>query len=239
MNPVRRYKRYADAVLILMVGGAIWFHQLAFSVSRLGEPFDTLVTALGVVITYELTMSLIEWAAARSDLFLKFYWGSDFLNGVWFYTSENSEDRKNLGVWRIRQDFFGTSFSGFRLDERFRRRSDVHSITEFELREGKYEVVSKRVDQDIGPSEFLSRHSLVPDTPVRQGVFSYPIRMRGETELVGGAKSGVISSNAVFTKVPEVGGDQEMIEWLQARFAFDSKEKAWRRLSPPAGHDKD
>lgn len=230
-GPVARYKRYADAVLVALVGGAIWLHETGFSEAKFGEPFDTMIVAIGTVLTYEGIIALIEWGAPKSPLFLKLYWGRDYLNGYWYYTSQNDAGQDNLGVWRIDQDLFGTQFFGFRLAPDFSRISTVRSVTDFERIEGQFEIIAKRIDRDYGNSEALSRTSLVPDPPRRHGIFFYPTRMRGETVLAGGEKSGLVAANGVFTKVPGISADQEMVAWLRARFVYDPAARRWKALA--------
>lgn len=228
-GPVARYKRYADGLLIALVGAAIWVHGFGFSDPKFGEPVDTIIVAVGTVLSYEFITFLIDWLADKSSLFLRIYWGQEYLHGLWYYTSQNDEGQDNLGVWRIKQDLFGTQMYGFRLSANFERLSTVTSITDFKFDDDGYEVVCKRTDFDFSRLEYFSRSRVIPDEPERHGIFFYPTTMRGETVLAGGEKSGLLSSNAVFVKLPKVHSDQEMVAMLQAMYEFDSGTNRWKR----------
>jgi hypothetical protein len=230
-GPVGRYKRYADALLIALVGIAIWAHEAGFSDPKFGEPADTIIVAVGAVLSYEAIMFLIEWGARKSKTFLMIYWGQDYLDGLWYYTSSNDEGQSNLGVWRIKQDLFGTQLFAFRLGANFERLSTVASITDFDSSGGWYEVICKRTDFDFSRLEYFSRSRFVPDEPERHGIFVYSTTMRGETVLAGGEKSGLLSSNAVFVKLPDARSEHEMVAILQAMFRFDADSGQWKRLA--------
>jgi hypothetical protein len=233
-GPVARYKRYADLVLVGLVGCAIWLHKTGFSEPRFGEPIDTIIVAVGTILSYEAIIALVEWAAPKSPLFLKVYWGKDYLAGYWFYTSQNDAGQHNLGVWRIDQDLFGTQFFGFRLAPDFSAISTVRSVTDFERSEGQFDIIAKRTDHDYGQVAALSRTCLVPGPLGRHGLFFYPTRMRGVTTLAGGPKNGLVALNGDFTKVDAIASDQDMVEWLKARFVHDEASGRWTKLAAPA-----
>ncbi|HYJ28889.1 MAG TPA: hypothetical protein VEW25_00935, partial [Allosphingosinicella sp.] len=119
----------------------------------------------------------------------------------------------------------------FRLSPNFERLSTVRSITDFERIEGQYDVIAKRTDWDYGKSEGLSRTRLIPDAPGRHGLFFYPTRMRGETVLYGGEKSGLVAANGAFTKVPGISTDKEMLDCLTKIFVFNDTALRWESVS--------
>lgn len=193
MNSRARFKVVCATVFAVTVsvtlaaGDAIDFEALFGGYSKV-------VLLVLSLLGYGLVLEAVLKAIDRFDTLKKLYWGSLYLDGLWSYTSySNGVDY--FGVWRIEQDSLGIRVVAFGLDEQLRRRSTVKSVSDLLGDNGVFEIVNVRWDLAGGVRQQYSRSVLVPDLPVRHGIFRYPDVIRGETIIYGGADDSSVASN--------------------------------------------
>jgi hypothetical protein len=146
---------------------------------------------------------------------MKWYWGKKYLDGLWTYTSHDDEGNEYLGVWRIDQSIYGSTVIAFGLDKQFRRRTRVKSVSDIEGKRGVYEILNERMDWEHTKTSSYSKTTLIPDAPTSRFPFSYAIVMRGETEIFGGPRDGIVTQNVIFKKHEDVNTEEELIEKLK------------------------
>jgi hypothetical protein len=191
MDGYRRFEALSVTVFGATLSGALLL-QHHFDLRLLFGRYAPLALILAGLLSYDMLYKLCVTGIKSSGFLKKIYWGGMYLEGLWEYASFDGH-ADFIGIWRIEQDAFGTKVVAFGLDENFRRRSTLNSVSDLMGTGGVYEIINKRWDLEQGSRVQFSRTTLVPDKPLRKGMFSYPAVIRGETVIFGGKTDGVIN----------------------------------------------
>jgi hypothetical protein len=216
-----RFQRLATGLLLCVTVYAIAIFQLLGGAANVSIPLQWLLTLLSCGALYNALIHASLTAINRSDRLLSLYWGAGlYWRGLWHYTSHH-EGTTYLGIWRIDQDALGIRVRAFGLDGQYIRRFTAYSVSdvrEASAEPGVYEVINIRHDyEDSEKDESLvySKSRLVPESPVRLArLCRGPIRMRGETRIYGGRRSGLLARDVVLERHLEVTSEQELTEAL-------------------------
>ena len=227
MKKTSQFRGLSATIMIFVVGSALAISGAGIRITDLGQPFDIVILSLLSVVSYEMLITFLFYIAENSDFFKKAYWGRKYLDGIWFYTSQDDQGGNNLGIYRISQDLFQTKLVAFRLGADFQKASMVNSVSDFLDVDNHHEVLCRRTDWDFSRGEYFSKAIIHPDEAVRKGLFRYPVVMRGEVIIYGGELNGLLSSNVVWNKIPDCPTEQSAIEYLRKRYRFDARRKRW------------
>lgn len=223
MSAYRRFEGLSVVVFGATLSATLFVKENVDLDAFLGPYAPVVLVVLGLLsydALYKATLSAIK----RSTLLKKIYWGHLYLEGLWEYSSHEG-GREFIGVWRIEQDAFRTSVIAFGLDDAFRRRSTVQSVSDLLGADGVFEIINRRWDLTEGSRVQFSRTTLVPDRPVRHGLFSYPDVIRGETIIYGGSIDGLINHDLKMHRRDQHGSEEGLIGEMRER----------RRLRPAPG----
>jgi hypothetical protein len=157
--------------------------------------------------------ALLKWAIflVNNNSFLKrMYWGELYLDGFWYYTSFEG-GKEFFGLWRITQDVMTTKIIAFGLDDNFRRRSTVQSVSDLIGSAGVYQVINVRWDATEGDRQQYAKTVLVPDKPVGPFLRKTSKYIRGETTLYGGNLDGLINLDLKMQRWMDVHSEDEAI----------------------------
>lgn len=169
-----------------------------------------ILSMIGYGFIYKAAIhSINKWS-----FFKKIYWGENYFDGLWSYTSHcNGKDY--FGIWRVEQDVFELRVVAFGLDDDFRRRSTVQSVSDLIGRNGVFEVVNVRWDLSEGQRQQFSRTVIVPDLTTGHFPFRYPQVIRGETMLYGSSQDGEIAHNLRMVRRDDCKTEDELIAKLR------------------------
>lgn len=168
-----------------------------------------LATSKGV---YELIIRFLFWLINSSETALKLYWGDLYLKGLWSY-EYTLKGKRYFGVWDIRQDVNGTSVVGNGLDDDFRLRTIVRSVSPLLSETGGYYFINSRNEMENDNAQVFSKSTLLLDRPM--GFLRSVSSMRGITVVYGGPSDKQLHPNVVFHRHNDVGSIDELIEKLK------------------------
>lgn len=185
--------------------------------------FDVGLIVVGAAGLYSLLLKLaVDWLNT-SDTLLKFYWGRHYMKGLWVYTSHDHLNNNYRGVYRFDQDAFGTTVVAFGIDAEYRKRTSVTSVA-VTFSGSSWVIVSQRTDWEYTDKPAYSRTVATPDVPVKNGLFAYPMIIRGETQIFGGARDGLVTRNVTFRRREDVQTEDELLNKLRQEAAVDPDE---------------
>ena len=213
MNSRARFKAVCASVFALTVSVTLAANK-ALDFAVLFGRWAPLVLLILSLLGYGIILETILKAIDRSAVLKKLYWGGHYLDGLWSYTSF-SAGIEYFGIWRISQDSLGVRVVAFGLDDQFRRRSTVKSVSDLLGQDGVFEIINSRWDITDGVRTQYSRTVLVPDTPVRHGLFTYPDFIRGETIIYGGRDDSTIASDLRMRRRSDCKTEEELVQALR------------------------
>jgi hypothetical protein len=215
MNGHQRFEALSVAVFAATLSGALYVNANLDLKAVFGTYASSVLVVVGL-LSYDMLYKICIFGIKHSDLLKKLYWGPMYLEGLWEYASFDGQ-HEFLGVWRIEQDAFRTSVVAFGLDAGFRRRSTVQSVSDLLGADGVYEIINRRWDLEQGSRVQFSRTTLVPDKPVRQGLFTFPAVIRGETMIFGGKIDGMINYDLRMWRRDGPKSEDELIAQIRER----------------------
>lgn len=169
-----------------------------------------LVTAKGL---FDALICAVYFAIRTSQTLLRLYWGKYYLQGLWSYEYFLG-DARFVGIWRIDQDLDNVRVVGSGLDENYRVRTIVRSISPLIEETNAYFVINDRTELTTN-SHVYSKTTLIVDRPRTR--LGQPLTMRATTEVFGGPSSGQVHPNVIFTRRPDAETEQEVIDALRAQ----------------------
>jgi hypothetical protein len=217
MNSRARFKAVCATVFAITVSVTLAVNN-AYDFTTLFGGYSPLVLLILSLFGYGVVLEAALFAINTSSPLKKLYWGSLYLDGLWSYTSF-SDGREYFGIWRIEQDSLGIRVVAFGLNDEFRRRSTVKSVSDLLGDSGVFEIVNARWDLTFGVRTQYSRTVLVPDKSVRHGLFSYPDVIRGETIIYGGDDDSSIASDLIMRRRSDCSTEDELIAALRTERA--------------------
>jgi hypothetical protein len=215
MNTKHRFKALSISVFGVTLS-AILFAQKKFALDPsviFGQYAPLAVVALSL-LSYDMVYKLSILAIDKFAFLKKLYWRSLYLDGLWSYTSR-SERQEFFGVWRIQQDVLGLNVVAFGLTSDFHRRSTVKSVSDIFGENGVFDVINDRWDLSAGNRHQFSHTRLVPDQPIRHGVFYYPDVIRGETTIYGSNLDGEIAYDLRMIRRTDCRTEEDLIAKLK------------------------
>lgn len=171
-----------------------------------------LVTSKGL---FDGLVAAIYFAMRNSERLLSIYWGRSYLHGLWSY-EYFLDDRRFVGIWRIEQDLDNVRIVGSGLDEHYRVRTLVRSVSPLIEETNAYFVINDRAEM-VTNSHVYSKTTLIVDRPPKR--FARPLTMRATTEVFGGPSSGQFHPNVIFRRHPEAETEQHVIDALRSQAA--------------------
>jgi hypothetical protein len=214
---IDRFRTFSVWIVVLAVSLTIFLDQKVFSVVTTNLYFRAALVWLSGVLTYEVIVKLLFSFGGRMKIVLAAYYGKFYLHGYWHYTSRNKDNKMFLGVWKIEQDLYETRVTAFGLDDKFGKRSSVHS-TACVLSPERMLFINERTDFNEDPNRdlFSKTTAITAEMRRRLLVFRHPIVLLGETELFGGGRSGEVNTNVVLRKHPEIDSFEALIKKLRS-----------------------
>jgi hypothetical protein len=209
MNSRTRFKFVCASVFALTITVTLAMNEAYDFRAVFGQRSALILLALAL-FEYGVVLEVFLFAIDRFSVLKKLYWGGLYLDGLWSYTSF-SEGVEYFGIWRIEQDSLGLRVIAFGLDDQFRRRSTVKSVSDMLGDGGVFEIVNARWDLSDGVRTQYSRSVLVPDVPVRHWLFSYPDVVRGETIIYGGRGDSSIAYDLRMRRRDDCQTEEELI----------------------------
>lgn len=229
MSISRRRQHLNVTVLLLVVflamQASIYFPELSDS------PLVQAIIVLSSKGVYELLVALIFWLIHSSSHLMHMYWGRLYLNGLWSY--EYSLNGKTFfGVWDITQDADGIQVVGNGLDDSFRVRTIVRSVSPLIEEQGGYFVLNARNELANDNARVFSKTTLLLDHPRRP--WNLVMSMRATTEVFGGPSDRQLHANVVFTRHPEAASVEDVAALLRKKYSSMTEEPAVPRTLPSA-----
>lgn len=219
MNISSRRQNLNVAVLLLVVFLALQASSLFPALDE--SPLIQAVVILSSKGIYELLVALIFWCIRSSATLMHWYWGRLYLNGLWSY--EYSLNHKiYFGVWDISQDTDGLQVVGNGLDDEFRVRTIVRSVSPLIEEQGGYFVLNARNELSNDNARVFSKTTLLLDHPNRP--WQLVMSMRATTEVFGGPSDRQLHANVVFTRHPKATSVEDVAALLRVRFGSDVKD---------------
>jgi len=222
MNTKHRFKALSISVFGMSIS-LVLLLQKSFALDPkaiFGQYAPLAVLALSL-LSYDLIYKLSIASIDKFAFLKKLYWANLYLDGLWSYTSR-SDIEEFFGVWRIQQDVQGLSVVAFGLTADFHRRSTVKSVSDIFGEGGVFEVINSRWDLSAGDRRQFSHTRLVPDQPVRHGLFHYPDVMRGETTIYGSNLDGEVAYDLRMQRRDDCRTEEELIAKLKQERATRS-----------------
>ena len=213
MNSRGRFKAVCASVFGVTISATLALNE-SFDFSAAFGRYSPVVLFALALLGYEAVLETALFAIDRFGVLKKLYWGSLYLDGLWSYTSY-SDDVEYFGIWRIDQDSLGIRVVAFGLDEQFRRRSTVKSVSDLIGDGGVFETVNARWDLAEGVRTQYSRTVLVPDVAVRHRLFAYPDVIRGETIIYGGADDSSIAYDLKMRRRDDCRTEEDLVAALR------------------------
>jgi hypothetical protein len=216
MNTKDRFRNLCITVFGVTIAWAVLAHNpFGPQLQTTFGAYYPYVFILASLIGYDLILKALIYAIDHLGIFKKLYWGPLYLEGLWSYTS-CSKETEFFGIWRIEQDVFETKVVAFGLDQNFRRRSTVKSVSDLLGEKGVFEIINERWDLEVGVRKQFSRTVLVPDKAVRHHVvFRYPDVLRGETIIYGGSEDSFIASDLRMKRRVDCATEDDLIAKLK------------------------
>lgn len=168
-----------------------------------------LATSKGV---YELMVHFLFWVIDSWEFALRLYWGKLYIKGVWSY-EYTLNGKAYRGVWDIRQDVNGTTVVGNGLDEDFRLRTIVRSVSPLFEEAGGYYFINSRNEMMNDNAQVFSKTTLLLDHT--RGFLKGVTSMRGITVVYGGPSDRQLHPNVVFLRHEHIGSIEELIEKMR------------------------
>jgi hypothetical protein len=125
----------------------------------------------------------------------------------------NISSKRYIGVLDIQQDTDGVSVVGNGLDDYFRLRTMVRSVSPLIEEAGGYIINSRSELTGSQNIEVFSKTTLLIDRNC--SVFKKPRCMRGITEVYGGPSDKQLHPNVTFHKHDDVSSIEELIDKLK------------------------
>lgn len=124
-----RLERWNIAIITTVIIYTVVIQRLLLANPIINPLIDSIAIFLTSLGVYRILINILHFLTKTNPFLLRFYWGNQYLNGLWSYTyyRDNQELR---GIWRIDQDLYSTKILGFGIDEKMRRRSRVRSVTD-------------------------------------------------------------------------------------------------------------
>lgn len=173
------------------------------------------ITFLSSIGCYKSVSSLVFWAIDKVQFIRRLVLGRSYLEGMWSYTYLLN-GKEHFGIWRIEQDSHTTRVKGFGLNDDFRTRSDVRSVSDLLEVNEAFEIVNTRSDSPHKDRKYYSKTTLIPDYKKR-GLLKSAYRMRGETVIFGGPLSGNVHDDLLFEKHFDAETEEDVIAILKSR----------------------
>ncbi len=179
-----------------------------------------LQTAPGVIVAlatskgiYELLITSMTAAINNSNVFLRAFWGTLYIKGFWSY--EYTLDGKLYrGVWEIQQDINGIKVVGNGLDDDFRLRTIVRSVSPLIEEAGGYFVINSRNEMAQGNQKVFSKTTLLISKP--KHFWQRSLAMRAITEVYGGTSDKQVHPNVIFRLHTNVDSIEELIDEMKS-----------------------
>jgi hypothetical protein len=232
MKTKSRFKSLSISVFGITIAGAMYVHnRFGLDLRNIFGDYTPYILIVISLFSYDFLYTVSIKAIDSNSVLKKIYWGSLYLDGLWSYTSRSSAE-EFFGVWRIDQSVLGIKVVAFGLDNEFRRRSTVESVSDVLGEDGVFEVINSRWDLSEGVRQQFSRTVLVPDQAIRHWVFSYPDIIRGETMIYGSSLDGSIAYDLRMKRRRDCRTEDELIAKLQQERSV----QAPARLREAASH---
>ncbi len=213
MTGSRRSGKLEDLVLLSVLFVAVqldnWIPDLEKSAFYLPV---ALLTAKGV---YEIILRSVRFVILHSSVLMRLYWGRLYLAGYWSYEYTRG-GITFFGIWRFEQDLDDVRIVGGGLNNEFRPRTIVRSVSPLIEDQGAYFVLNVRSELDQATGHILpvySKTTLILDTPRR--FFREVITLRATTEVYGGPSTGQLHPDVVFHKHPGAYSDEDVVNELR------------------------
>lgn len=207
-----------NKIVSITVGLAI---VIGIAINDSLEHIPGIHSILRLIITFSISAIIHEamfWMLTKMinhfEVFLKLFWGKNYIKGFWSYTYVINGEKK-YGAWCIDQNIDAITIKGFGITSTGIRRSDVQSLTSLIERGNDYEVVNMR--KDISSNGEMSDEFYYSKTTLHfqqrktfMNLFNYPLRMDGTTYIYGGNLSGNVHTQLTFTKHLEAKDEQDI-----------------------------
>lgn len=154
----------------------------------------------------------------RSNFLLKFLWGKEYINGIWTYSYELNGERR-FGVWRIAQDVYGVSITGYGLDKHKKIRSTSKSITPLFNNQGLYEMTFLRTVVTAPDRQHIAKTTFYLDNFKRGKLHSAPKVMRAQSIIFGGPEGGTSHVDVLARKQDGAETEEEAVARIDVRKA--------------------
>lgn len=174
-----------------------------------------IVSSKGV---YELLIRGIYWLIDNSELLMRAYLGHLYLRGLWSY-EYTINDKVFFGVWEFLQSSNTCQVVGNGLDDEYRVRTIVRSVSPLIEEQGAYFVLNARNELKNDNARVFSKTILLLDHPRRS--WGLVRSMRATTEVFGGPSDRQLHPNVVFTRHPKAQSIEEVAAYLRARHGPD------------------
>lgn len=184
------------------------------------QPVVKAVVILFSVGLYEILIRSVFLVIDNSNFLLRWYWGHLFLKGVWSY-EYTIGDKLQFGVWEFIQGVEEFQVIGNGLDERFRARTIVRSVSPLIEEQGCYFVLNSRNELHNDNAHVFSKTTLLLDHPRR--MLGLVKSMRATTEVFGGPSDKQLHANVIFKRHPDANSIEDVIEILRAKYAGSSQ----------------
>lgn len=205
--------------IIIIVTFAIYAQKI--EINNVNFYLKQIVVLLSSSATYELLIWMIFKSIEKNDRLLNIYWGNIYLQGIWHYEYWRNGNIY-VGVWEFKQDIEGTYITGIGLDDQYRMRTVVRSVSPMIEENGAYYFLLKRNEIQKGNIQIFSRTTILID---KCKSLNCAKTMRAFTDVFGGPSDKELHQDAKFFKHDKISCISDMIDWLKNEKIIELKNK--------------
>ncbi|MTJ79898.1 MAG: hypothetical protein F8N37_02595 [Telmatospirillum sp.] len=196
-------------VLICVIAWSIFLQKL--DIGSINFYLHQAIVIIFAGVSYGVSINVIYLFINKCKFVQKIYWGHTYIDGVWHYEYFNN-NKINVGVWEFTQSIDGTSIVGTGLDDTYKVRTVVRSVSPMIEENGAYYFILRRNEIQKCNIQIYSRTTLLLD---RNPFYKQMMTMRAFTDVFGGPSDKELHQDAKFIKHPECESSSELVKILK------------------------